>query len=130
MRSLSLRTKLTLALLAVGISSAMLVGLVAREILLRRFDEIQLNESFGRFNDDVVDYFETYGTWDNASRAQPFGQFSRARNQRLNEGPGRGRAGGAPPDGGQPDGGPPPDAPPPPDDVQRPIGRPGRGRGA
>ena len=52
----SLRLKLTLALLAVGLSSAVLVGLVAREILLRRFDQIQLEESFGRFQDDVVGY--------------------------------------------------------------------------
>ena len=47
MTGFTLRAKLTLALLFVGLSSAFLVGLVAREILLRRFDEIQLSESFG-----------------------------------------------------------------------------------
>ncbi len=110
MKALSLRTKITLALLFVGLASAVLVGLVAREILLRRFDEIQLNESFGRFQDDVVAYFGKYQTWDNGFRNEPFGQFSQARN--AQRGPaGRGRA-GAPPLGGPPPGGPPPDGPP------------------
>jgi two-component system cell cycle response regulator len=110
MKGFSLRAKLTLALLTVGIASSMLVGIVAREILLRRFDEIQLNESFGRFSDDVVDYFQTFGTWDNGAEHQAFGQFSRQRNAQLNQAAGRGG--------------------PPPDDIERPIGRPGRGRGA
>jgi len=122
MRALSLRAKLTLALLTVGIASAVLVGIVAREILLRRFDEIQLSESFGRFSDDVVDYFRTYGTWDNGAQRIVFGEFSRQRNQRIEQQQGRGTP---------PEGGPPPDAAAaPPDDIQRPIGRPGRGRGA
>jgi len=105
----SLRTKLTLALLFVGLSSAGLVGIVAREILLRRFDQIQLDESFGRFQDDVVAYFQRYQTWDNAARAVPFGEFSRQLN--ALRGPGRGGRLGAP----LPDGEPAPDAGPPPD---------------
>ena len=116
MRGFTLRAKLTLALLTVGIASAMLVGLVAREILLRRFDEIQMNESFGRFSDDVVAFFQTYGTWENGTQRMAFGEFSRARNARLDEQRGRGgRAGGPPPDGEPPGGG---------------LGRPGPGRGA
>src|SRR3954470_16368928 len=102
----SLRTKLTLALLFVGLTSALMVGLVAREILLRRFDQIQMDESFGRFQDDVVAYFGKYGTWDEAARAEPFGQFSVARNAQRGPG-GRGR-GGPPPDDDPP--------PPPPQD--------------
>src|SRR5258706_724098 len=114
----SLRTKITLALLFVGLSSAALVGVVAREILLRRFDQIQLDESFGRFHDDVVGYVSKYQTWDSAVRAEPFGNYSRQRN--AARGPaGRGRLGGPPPDvqprdaGPPPDGGQPPDGPPP-----------------
>src|SRR5689334_776723 len=103
MQALSLRTKFTLALLTVGVASAVLVGLVARQILLRRFDEIQMRDSFNRFQDDVVGYFEKYGSWDNGARQQPFGQYSRARNQARGPGPGgRGRIGGPPPDGGAP----------------------------
>ncbi len=93
MRGPSLRTKLTLALLAVGIASAALVGIVAREILLRRFDEVQLTESFGRFQDDVVAYFLKYGNWDEGARQEPFGQFSGARNALRGPGIGRGRLG-------------------------------------
>ena len=92
MTGFTLRAKLTLALLFVGLSSAFLVGLVAREILLRRFDEIQLSESFGRFHDDVVAYFGKYQTWDSAVQSEPFGEFSRQLN--AQRGPGRGgRAG-------------------------------------
>src|SRR6266699_2863993 len=90
----SLRLKLTLALLFVGLSSALLVGAVAREILLRRFDQIQLEESFGRFQDDVTAYLRKYQTWDDAVRAEPFGEFSRELN--AVRGPGRGRIGGPP----------------------------------
>src|SRR5437016_2635264 len=101
MTGFSLRAKLTLALLFVGLSSAFLVGLVAREILLRRFDEIQLSESFGRFHDDVVAYFGKYQTWENAARSEPFGQFSRELN--AARGPGRGGRGGPkPPEQAQP----------------------------
>jgi diguanylate cyclase (GGDEF)-like protein len=91
MLALSLRAKITIALLFVGLSSAVLVGAVAREILLRRFDEIQLSESFGRFHDDVVAYFGKYQTWDNAVRSEPFGEFSRQLN--ASRGPGRGGRG-------------------------------------
>src|SRR5437867_4969524 len=92
MTGFTLRAKLTLALLFVGVSSAFLVGLVAREILLRRFDEIQLSESFGRFHDDVVAYFGKYQTWDSAVQSEPFGEFSRQLN--AQRGPGRGGRGG------------------------------------
>ena len=101
MTGFTLRAKLTLALLFVGLSSAFLVGLVAREIVLRRFDEIQLSESFGRFHDDVVAYFGKYQTWDNGAQSEPFGEFSRQLN--AARGPGRGgRAGPRPPAQQQP----------------------------
>ncbi len=92
MKGFTLRAKLTLALLTVGIASAVLVGVVARVILLQRFDEIQLNESFGRFQSDVVQYISKYETWDAAVNAEPFLDFSRALN--ATRGPGRGRRGG------------------------------------
>src|SRR5437763_15610696 len=102
MAAVSLRAKITLALLFVGLSSAVLVGIVAREILLRRFDQIQIDESFGRFQGDVVQYFEKYQTWDNGVQSEPFGQFSRELNAQRGRG-GRGRAGG-PSQGGPPPG--------------------------
>src|SRR6185312_4407978 len=107
MQALSLRTKITLALLTVGIASSVLVGIVAREILLQKFDGIQMRDSFNRFQADVVAYFTRYQTWDNGMRQQPFGQFSRALNALRGPGTGgRGRIGGAPPGGEAPsDGG-------------------------
>jgi len=92
MHALSLRTKLTLALLTVGIASAVLVGAVARIILLQRFDDIQLQESFGRFQNDVVQYVGKYETWDKAVEAESFLEFSRSLN--AQRGPARGRRGG------------------------------------
>jgi diguanylate cyclase (GGDEF)-like protein len=131
-KALSLRTKFTLALLVVGLSSALLVGLVARIILLQRFNQIELAQSFQRFQANVVDYIQTYGSWDDAVRAEDFGVFARRRNRALgppgNDGgalpppgvapprflmPPGGRP-GVPPDGGRPGrpGGPPPGGPP------------------
>ena len=89
MQALSLRTKLTLALLAIGIASAALVGFVAQQTLLRSFDQILMSESFARFQDDVVQYFTRYGTWDDGVKARPFLDFSRE----LNVQRGRGRRG-------------------------------------
>ena len=105
MQALSLRTKITLALLFIGLASALLVGLVARQILLQKFDAIQMHDSFNRFQGDVVAYFTRYQTWDNGTRQEPFGQFSRGRNAQRGPGPGgRGRIGGpgAPPPGDEP----------------------------
>jgi two-component system, cell cycle response regulator len=90
----SLRTKLTLALFIVGLLSAVLTDIVARQILLRRFDQIQLDESFGRFQDDVAGYLGKYQTWDNGAVAEPFGDFSEQRN--AARGPGRGGRPGEP----------------------------------
>src|SRR6267154_468976 len=101
----SLRVKITLALLFVGLASAVLVGIVAREILMLRFNEIQMNQSFSRFHDDVVDYYRTFGTWENGVRTQAFGEFSRQRNAAIGSGRGRGGRGGPPPP--PPDDGPP-----------------------
>src|SRR5205823_11872643 len=51
--------------------------------VLQRFDRILLETSFEFFQNDVIDYIATYGSWDPAARAEPFGQFEQRRNGDL-----------------------------------------------
>ncbi len=76
----SLRSRVTLALLVTGLVSAAVVGLVARTVVLQRFDRLMLDASFDRFQADVVAYVAQYGSWDAAVAIEPFGDFSRRRN--------------------------------------------------
>ena len=80
MPAFSLRVRLTVALLATGVASAAVVGAVARAVVLQRFDQIRLNQSFGFFQNDVIDYVATYGSWEAAQPREGFGAFERRRN--------------------------------------------------
>src|SRR5579871_3427159 len=71
----SLRTKIILALLLSSLASVGLVGGVAYYELMRKFDDRMLQESFNRFQGDVVAYEQAYGSWSAAQDAQHFGEF-------------------------------------------------------
>jgi len=75
----SLRGRLTLALLFTGLVSAAVVGLVARTIVLGRFDRLLLESSLQAFQSDVVAYVGAHGTWSVAASHEPFGEFVRLR---------------------------------------------------
>lgn len=121
--TLSLRAKITLALFVTGLTSAVLVGVIARSLLLREFNQIIFDSSFDAFRGDVTAYLETYGPWDEARQIEPFPDFVERRRANVpaptrrgvgagsrrggDPGPGRGATpgrGGPPPGRGGPPG--------------------------
>ncbi len=114
----SLRTRLTLALLGTSLAAVALVGGVAQWRLSQKFSDVVLRDSFRNYQQDVVAYIQTYGSWEQAEAQERFGGFVHRRH----------RAMGGPPPGSEPiigmprppaagqgqppgpDGGPPPDA--------------------
>src|SRR5438132_1592303 len=59
---LSLRAKITLALLVTGLVSAVLVGIIARLTFLQQFNRAMFDASFQAFSADVTAYVEQYGS--------------------------------------------------------------------
>jgi signal transduction histidine kinase/CheY-like chemotaxis protein len=117
----SLRTKLTITLLATSIVSASIVGVVAQWKLFQKFSTAVMTQSFEMFQGDVAAYITKYGSWDSGASSEPFSEFVESRHRPPDGGP-RGNfaplppRGGpnGPPLGGPPRGGPPdgPDVPP------------------
>jgi diguanylate cyclase (GGDEF)-like protein len=111
--SLSLRAKITLALLVTGLTSAVLVGIIARATVMQQFNTVVLENAFHAFTADVEQYVQEFGSWQEGHRTVPFGQWARqrragraggpplpdARGGLLPLPPGRGRGAGPSPDG-------------------------------
>jgi len=95
---MSLRTKIIAALLTTSFLSLALVGVVAHERLMRRFDDLALARSARNFRGDVASYWLTYGSWDAGARTEPFPEFSQRRRALIE----RARAAAQPPAGDRP----------------------------
>jgi two-component system cell cycle response regulator len=103
----SLQWKFTLALLATSLTAVLLVGVIARGMLLSKFNQISMERSFEMFHADVQAYIAAHGSWEKAQRAQSFERFSRSKrlaagqtnepNAAEFERPGPGQAGLRPP---------------------------------
>lgn len=129
---MTIRTKLILALLVCSLASVALVGGVAYYKLTRKFNDLMMQDSFARFEQDAQAYRHTYGSWQAARNAEPFGAFVQRRaaaNGQMPHAVGlapaeRPRGPMPPPDFAEGDG-PPPNMPPPPrDEVKvRPLPR-------
>ena len=77
----SLQAKLTLAMLLTSLTSVALVGLVARGMLLNKFNQIAMEQSLLHFRGMLQAYVTTYGSWEKAQQAQPFPEFVRQQNR-------------------------------------------------
>ncbi len=62
---LSLRVKLTLALVVVGLSGVLIVALLTRAFTASEFDNFVVEQERANFVTDVTAYYEVYGSWDN-----------------------------------------------------------------
>ena len=93
----SLRVRVTLALLVTGLTSAAVVGVVARTVVLGRINRLLLDASFERFQGDVAAYVSKYGSWDAGVQRQAFGEFSRDRHAGDAQNAGFGSVGQLPP---------------------------------
>lgn len=105
---LSLRAKITLALLVTGLVSAVLVGVIARLTFLQQFNRATFGASFQAFSADVTAYVEAHGSLEAALQAEPYPSFVARRRETI-PAPGRtvgadsartGRGFGPPPPGG------------------------------
>lgn len=72
---LSIQSKFTLALLATSLGAVLLMGQVARTLVLRDFNQIIQEDSVGRFRLSVTRYVKEYGTLENALRQERFPEF-------------------------------------------------------
>jgi len=80
--TVSLRAKITLALLVTGLTSAVLVGLIARAIVMQQFSAVVHENGFRTFSADVERYVKEYGSWEEGHRVETFGQWGRRQRGR------------------------------------------------
>src|SRR5215470_9840030 len=80
---MTLRLKIMIALLVSSLVSLALVGVVANQRLMSRFDDIVLARSQRNFRGDVAAYWLTYGSWQAGALIEPFPQFVQRRRAVL-----------------------------------------------
>ena len=76
---LSLRFKMTMTLLLMGLLSAVLVAGFARWMVVREFNSVVMSQAFERWQDGVTAYIETYGSYEEAWKHEDFPSFVRRR---------------------------------------------------
>ena len=76
---MSLRVKLTIALLLISLATAASVGGFAYGLLMWDFRQSIENRAFEHFQADMAAYIGTYGSWARAVRSEPFPEFVRRR---------------------------------------------------
>lgn len=79
---MSLRTKITLALLVMSFAAIAVVGVSARSFALTRFNRFVVDRAAQGFIGEMADYYQTYGSWEAAREAEPF--FDYLRRERPN----------------------------------------------
>lgn len=72
---MTLRQKLILSFLLVSLITAGTVGASAWWLLKQEFQGAILDEAFRNFSQDVQEYIELYGSWDDAVYSEPFPAF-------------------------------------------------------
>lgn len=76
---MSLRLKLTLSFLLISLMTAAAVGGFAYGLLMWNFRQSVENRAFKHFQADMTAYIDTYGSWEQAVRSEPFPAFVRRR---------------------------------------------------
>jgi signal transduction histidine kinase/CheY-like chemotaxis protein len=73
---MSLRSKITLALLVASLLTAIIISAIARNLIERQFTQTIVSEAFVNYQKDVLNYYNTYGSFENAKRSERFPDFS------------------------------------------------------
>jgi GGDEF domain-containing protein len=82
---MSLRVKFIAALLVTSLLSVAIVGIVAQQRLMRKFDGLVLARAARNFSGDVAAYWLTYGSFEAGLRIEPFRHFSLRRRVLLGQ---------------------------------------------
>ena len=72
---MSLRLKITVALVISSLIAVISVGLIARWMVTRHLSDVAIDIVFGHFQDDMVAFYQTYGSWKEAFRREHFTNF-------------------------------------------------------
>lgn len=72
---LSLRTKLTMALIFTSVTAVLIVGFYAHRNISVNFTKMASDRIFLRFQEDALAYYKKYGSWEAARMAEPFPIF-------------------------------------------------------
>jgi hypothetical protein len=72
---MSLRLKIAFALLISSLIAALGVGLIARWMVTRHLSEVTVSTAFNNFQDDMVAFYQTYDSWEEAFRREHFTAF-------------------------------------------------------
>lgn len=79
MRSISARV--TIVVVAMGLVSSILVGLISQILIEREFKQRAQEQAFERIETDVVAYIASHGSWKRARLTERFDEFRRRRDQ-------------------------------------------------
>jgi len=82
---MSLRVKFIAALLATSLLSVAIVGGVAQQRLMRKFDDLVLARAARNFTGDVASYWLTYGSFEAGLQVESFRHFSLRRRALLGQ---------------------------------------------
>lgn len=72
---LSIQSRFTLALLATSLGAVLLMGKVARTLVLRDFNQIVQEDAVSRFRLSITRYVKAYGSLENALKQERFPEF-------------------------------------------------------
>ena len=72
---MSLRFKITLALLVACILTAITIGWIARGVVERQFTQSLIDQAFVNYRQDVQNYAREYGSIEAALRSERFPEF-------------------------------------------------------
>ncbi len=73
---MTLRSKITLALTIASLLTAIIISAIARNLIERQFTQAIVAEAFANYQKDVLNYYNAYGSFENAQRSEPFHVFS------------------------------------------------------
>jgi diguanylate cyclase (GGDEF)-like protein len=80
---LSLRTELIACLLITSFASTAIVGGMAYQRLMKKFDGMVMRNASSNFTGDVQQYFKAYGSWDEGQKIESFRAFAERRRAAM-----------------------------------------------
>lgn len=83
--NLSIRKKFVACLLLTSLASIAVVGGLAYERLMQKFNTLVAEDASQNFQDDVSAYFRTYGSWEEGLKREHFRNFVQRRHQFMPE---------------------------------------------